>query len=110
TFRMEAADAGALLYNTELYDNARDGKIVIYAEPKGGDLYGDLHGVARIENFRVVKAPALAQLINGMSLVGVGQLLNNQGLPFAKLEANFEWRFRPQGTLLVVKDGRTSGT
>lgn len=110
TFRMEAADAGALLYATELYDNARDGKILIYAEPKSGDLYGDLYGVARIENFRVVKAPALAQLINGMSLVGVGQLLNNQGLPFAKLEANFEWRFRPGGNLLVMKDGRTSGT
>lgn len=109
TFRMEAADAGAFMYATELYDNARDGRILIYAEPRG-DLYGDLFGVARIENFRVVKAPALAQLVNAMSLVGVGQLLNNQGLPFTKLEADFEWRFRSGGNLLIMKNGRTSGT
>lgn len=110
TFRMEAADAGAFLYAVELYDNIRGGNVVVYAEPQGGDLYGDLYGVARIENFRVVKAPALAQLLNGMSLVGLGQLLGNQGLPFTKLEADFEWRFRTGGNILVIKDGRTSGT
>jgi hypothetical protein len=110
TFRMEAADAGALLYATELYDNVRGGKILIYAQPQSGDLFGNLFGVARIENFRVVKAPALAQLLNGMSLVGVGQLLNNQGLPFSKLEADFEWRFRNAGNLLIMQNGRTSGT
>ena len=108
-FRMEAADAGAFMYATELYDNIRGGRILIYGEPQG-HLYGDLMGVARIENFRVVDAPALAQLVNAMSLVGVGQLLNNQGLPFTKLEANIEWRFREGGNLLVMKDGRTSGT
>lgn len=110
TFRLEASDAGATLLASGLYDNVRGGKIIVYGEPKGNNLNGDLAGTAQMENFRVVKAPALASLLSIMSLSGVGELLNNEGLAFSKLESNFEWRFRDGGNLLVVDDGRTSGS
>lgn len=110
TFRMEAEDAGAFLYAMDLYSNARGGTLLIYGEPRGRNLYGDLDGVARIENFHVVKAPALAKLLSVMSLSGVQSLLDKEGLSFSKLESNFEWRFRPGGNLLILKDGRTSGS
>lgn len=110
TFRLEAADAGATLKAFDLYDQVRGGTILIYGEPRAGTLRGDIIGTAQLENFKIVKAPALAKLLSVMSLTGLGELLNNQGLAFTKLESDFEWVFRPQGNLLLVKDGRTSGS
>lgn len=110
TFRLESNDAGAVLYTFGVYENAHGGSLLIYGEPKGGDLNGDLYGAMRMEDFRVVKAPALASLLSLMSLTGVSQLLSNQGLVFSKLESGYEWRFRPEGNLLIIKDGTTSGS
>lgn len=110
TFRLESNDAGNVLYTFGLYENIHGGSLLIYGEPKGNDARGDLYGAMRMENFRVVKAPALASLLSLMSLSGVGQLLGNQGLVFSKLESNYEWRFRPDGNLLIIKDGKTSGS
>jgi hypothetical protein len=109
-FRLNATDAGNALYAAGLYENVHGGTLIIYGEPQGGDLRGDLYGSMRMENFRVVKAPALASLLSLMSLTGVTQLLGNEGLVFSKLESDFEWRFRPDGNVLVIKDGKTSGS
>lgn len=109
TFRLQTNDAGSMLHAFGVYDNVIGGNLVIYGEPKGGNNTGDLYGSMRMENFRVVRAPALASLLSLMSLSGVSQLLGNQGLVFSKLESGFEWRFRPEGNLLIIKDGKTSG-
>ena len=110
TFHLESSDAGYTLKAFGLYDKARGGKLVIYGQPQQGDAKGDLYGTAKMENFRVKSAPALAKLLSAMSLNGAQDLLKNDGLAFAKLESDFEWRFRESGNLLVVKDGRTSGS
>ncbi len=110
TFRLEAQDAGAVLHTFGLYENVVGGSLLIYGEPKGGNVKGDLHGSMRMENFRVVKAPALTKLLGLMSLTGITQLLSNEGLAFSKLESGWEWRFRETGNLLIVKDGKTSGS
>ncbi|MBL4805603.1 MAG: hypothetical protein JKY71_12165 [Alphaproteobacteria bacterium] len=108
-FRMEADNAGATLRAFGLYENIRGGKLVIYAEPKGGLRDKNLVGSAEMTDFRVVKAPTLARLLSIMSLPGLSSALNGEGLGFSKLEASFDWLFRQQGSLLVLKDGRTSG-
>lgn len=112
TFRLEAVDGGAVLRAFDLYDNVLGGRLLIYGEPQGRDMDGDLFGTARLEDFRVVRAPALARVLGAMSVEGVEKLLGNesQGMTFSKLESKFEWRFRPEGNLLVLKDGRTSGS
>ncbi|MFP4314274.1 MAG: DUF3971 domain-containing protein [Alphaproteobacteria bacterium] len=109
TFRFEADDAGATLRAFDVYRNIRGGKLVIYGEPISGVYDRNIVGVAQITDFKVVDAPSLARLLGALSLPGVLQLLNNDGLSFAKLEAGFDWLYRPQGALLVLKDGRTSG-
>ena len=108
-FRLEADDAGATLKAFGMYPDIRGGKLKIYAEPKGGLFDRNLFGKAEMSDFRVVKAPALARLVSAMSLGGVTQALNNEGLVFTKMAADFEWQYRPQGSILVLKDGRTSG-
>lgn len=110
TFRLESTDAGYTLKAFGLYDKMRGGKLLIYGSPHEGDLRGNLFGKAQVEDFRVKDAPALAKLISAMSLQGVDNLLKNEGLVFKKLESDFEWRFHDEGNLLVMKDGRTSGS
>lgn len=109
-FRLETNDAGSALKGFVAYENIVGGILRIYGEPKGGDLRGDLYGSMQMENFRVVKAPALTRILSLMSLTGVTQLLGNEGLVFSKMESGFEWRFRPEGNLLIIKDGKTSGS
>lgn len=109
-FRLEADDAGAILKAFDLYKGVRGGKLVIYGEPIRGVFDRNLIGVAEMSDFKVIDAPALAQLLGAMSLPGLMASLNGQeGLSFTKMEANFDWRYRPNGSLLVFKDGRTSG-
>ncbi len=110
TFRLESSDAGYTLKAFGLYDKVRGGSLIVYGQPQQGDAKGDLYGTAKIENFRVKSAPALAKLLSIMSLTGVQDVLGNEGLSFAKLESDFEWRFRDNANLLVMKDGRTSGS
>ena len=109
TFRLEADDAGATLKAFGIYPNIIGGKLVIYGEPIKGVFDRNLKGRAEMTNFRVVKAPALAKLLGLMSLNGVSQALNNEGLVFTKLESKFDWVYRPKGSILVLKDGGTSG-
>ncbi len=109
TFRFEADDAGETLRAFGVYDKIQGGKMVIYGEPIRGVSDRNLIGVAEITDFKVVNAPTLARLLSALSLGGVLDLLNNDGLGFSKLEAKFDWLFRKQGSMLVLQDGRTSG-
>lgn len=108
-FNMQSNDAGYTLKAFGLYDKMRGGTINIFGQPRKGSGVDDLYGSAQIRDFRIVKAPALAKLISATSIKGVGGLLNNEGVAFTKLQSDFEWKFRDDGNLLVVKEGRTSG-
>lgn len=109
-FRLESNDGGAALRAFGLHDEISGGQLTIYGEPHKGDAYGNLFGRAQIENFTIRQAPGLAKLLSAMSLTGAQDILQNNGLAFEKLESNFEWQFRPTGNLLVMKEGRTSGS
>lgn len=108
-FRFEADDAGETLAAFGLYDQIRGGKILVYADPIGGDENRNLVGVAEISNFEVVGAPTLAKLLSLMSLEGLAKGMTGTGIQFSRLESKFDWLYRPQGSLLVLQEGRTSG-
>lgn len=109
TFRLETDDAGAALKAFQVYKNIRGGKLLIYGQPIRGVFDRNLSGVAEITDFKVVKAPALTKLLSIMSLPGLIEVLSSDGLEFARLEADFNWVYRKNGSLLVLKEGRTSG-
>ena len=109
TFRLKADDAGAFLKAFQVYSDIRGGTMVIYGEPVRGVLDRNLRGKAEISNFTVVNAPVLTSLLSILSLTGIGEVLSGDGLAFDKLEADFSWLYRKGGSLLVLKEGRTSG-
>ncbi|MCB1532992.1 MAG: hypothetical protein KDJ35_09010 [Alphaproteobacteria bacterium] len=109
TFRLEADDAGAALKAFGVYDKIVGGELDVYGEPVGRVFNRNLAGKAQIINFKVVNAPSLARLLSTLSLSGVTSMLNGEGLGFTKLESDFNWLYRPNGSLLVLKEGRSSG-
>ncbi|MEM6781164.1 MAG: AsmA-like C-terminal domain-containing protein [Pseudomonadota bacterium] len=109
-FDMQATDAGATLKAFDIFPDVIGGTIRIYGEPVGGRDSDDIYGTAQMTDFKVVNAPALARLINAMSISGLDGALTQGGLSFTNLEGTFEWLFRPQGSLITIKNGRTSGS
>ena len=107
--QIEADDAGATLYAFGFYDTVRGGKIIIQADEIADAGKGDLGGKAVLQHFNVVDTPLLAHLLSVMSLTGVGDLLKNEGIRFAKLETDFKWIRSSDQNLLTFKNGRTSG-
>lgn len=108
-FRMQTDDAGAALKAFQVYNNIIGGKMVIYGEPVNHVFDRNLTGIAEITDFKVVEAPVLTKLLSILSFSGLLEVLSSDGLSFTKLEANFSWVYRKGGSLLVLKDGRTSG-
>ena len=106
---MGSKDAGGVLRAFGVYENIVGGELAIKADPVKGINDRNVRGVAEITNFRVVRAPTLARLLGMLSLPGVLSVLKDEGLGFAKLEAKFDWLYKPSGSILVMKDGRTSG-
>ncbi len=109
TFRLKTEDAGALLKAFQIHNDMRGGTMVIYGEPIRGVHDRNLRGKAEITDVRVVKAPSLTKILSILSLTGIGDALSDNGLKFKKMEVDFSWLFRKNGSLLVLKNGRTSG-
>ena len=67
------------------------GKLTLRGEYDGMSPESTFSGRARIVDFRVIKAPILAKLLNVASITGiVDELLGGVGIGFAKLDAPFE--------------------
>ncbi len=109
TLDLSARDAGAFLRAMDIYPNMIAGDLRIKGSPIGNnnrDVKGDLI----IENFSVVKAPVLAQLLGVMSPDGINEQLSNKGIGFERLESGFAWLRRPNLDLMSFREGRTSGS
>lgn len=110
TFSLEAEDAGAALRAFDMFDDIRGGYLSIYAVPVGYLLDRNLKGKAQIVDFRVVNTPVVARLLGSLNNASeIANTARDSGLSFKKLEADFDWVYRDQGSTLVLKDGRTSG-
>lgn len=110
TLTIDADDAGAVLQAFDVYENARGGTLSISGESAVGGDRGVIIGKAEMEHFKVVNAPVLARLVNALSLPGILQLLSSDGITFTRLESDFTWSKKKGGDIIVVKNGRTSGT
>ena len=108
--RAEIDDAGAALKAFDIYETLEGGKLIATAVPSSEFWKGDLNGHVAIMDFTLVEAPLLARLISAISLPGLAQLFGSEGIDFSRLEADFKWTSRPQGSLITISDGRTAGS
>ncbi|MGP3697098.1 AsmA-like C-terminal region-containing protein [Rhodobacter sp. NSM] len=88
--RLRSRDAGGVIASAGIFPDARGGDLDLTLTPEGRDGY---RGRAIVSNFRVTNAPVLAALLNAVSVVGLLEQLNGDGLLFA--EGDAEFRIQP---------------
>ncbi|MCI2398495.1 DUF3971 domain-containing protein [Aliiroseovarius subalbicans] len=95
-FRITSKDAGAVLRGAGVFDTARGGNLELILTPREGE--GIYEGDLKITDTRVVGAPAMAELLSAISVVGLLEQLDGDGLAFGTVDA----RFRLTPTLVTL--------
>jgi hypothetical protein len=88
-FTAGAEDAGELLRGLDSVRSMQGGRLSIQALYDDSQPERPLAGTANIEDFRIRDAPALAKLLQAMTLYGVMDALRGPGIGFTKLVAPF---------------------
>ncbi len=101
--RVTSQDAGAVFraagISARLYGGTLD--MTLMPRPQKGEYDGQL----QVSNIKVRDAPALADLLSAISVVGLLEQLNGQGLVFADVGAHF--KLTPQG--VEIEKGSATG-
>ena len=85
--RIQSDNAGQVFAAAGLLRQAREGAMDLTLRPTGGP--GSYDGSLTVRNVRLRDAPALAALINAVSVVGLLEQMNGSGLHFSEVEADF---------------------
>ncbi|MCF8486736.1 MAG: DUF3971 domain-containing protein [Rhodobacteraceae bacterium] len=85
--RVQSADAGATLRSAGIFSSARGGALDMQLTPRAQN--GHYDGRATIRNVRVRDANVLAELLSAVSVVGMLEQLNGEGILFGDASAEF---------------------
>lgn len=102
-FRLTSKDAGGVLRAAGVLKSARNGDMELILAPGGSK--GVYDGNLKIKNIDVHDAPAMAELLSAISVVGLLQQLGGQGIPFTDVDA----RFRLDPDKVTVYEGSATG-
>lgn len=86
---LDTADVGYLLRAMGLYGDLKGGTTRLDANYADNS---DVTGIVKIENFRLLHAPAIGKILQGMTLYGVADATSGPGLVFDRLVAPFSLR------------------
>ncbi|WP_370282366.1 AsmA-like C-terminal region-containing protein [Pseudooceanicola sp.] len=95
--RVTSADAGGVLAATGLLKQAREGALDLTLLPVGPA--GIYDGTLRVSGLRIHEAPAMAALLNAISVVGLVEQLAGRGIVFNDVDAKF--RLTPQQVIVT---------
>ena len=105
--RLTAAtdDAGALLRALDVTDSVRGGRLRLSGLGEPGVPARPVTGQVELEDYRVVGAPLLARILNALSVTGLIELLQGEGLTFSQAAGDVTWG----DDLITLGNVRTSG-
>jgi hypothetical protein len=84
-----ASDAGELLRSLDYLRSMQGGRLSVQAQYDDAQPGRPLSGSAEIDDFRISDAPALAKLLQAMTLYGLLEAMQGSGLGFTRLVAPF---------------------
>ncbi len=100
-----SSDAGEVLRTFDLYDLMVGGELAMTGQIDDTRENTPFNGLLDIKHYRVIDAPALAQVISLMALTGILEALQGDGLSFDKLEMPFVYA----DGALQLDDAKASG-
>lgn len=86
-FRITSDNAGTVIAAAGIFENGRGGSLDMTLTPRGPE--GHYNGLATFSRMRVQGAPALAELLSAVSVVGLLEQMNGEGLAFNSGEVRF---------------------
>ena len=89
-FEAQAENAGALLKAFDLVSGIEGGSLLASADLQSFEPPTDISGHLVVEDFRLVDAPVLAQILTFGSLTGIADTLAGEGIRFKKLDLPFD--------------------
>jgi len=95
--RIVSDDAGLVMAGAGIFDKGRGGRLDLTLQPAAQGPGYD--GVASFGDLSVQDAPALAALLSAVSVVGLLEQLNGQGIHFNDGDVGF--RIRPAGVEII---------
>lgn len=101
--RLGSADAGAVLRAAGIFTRGVGGTLDMALRPLAAA--GEYDGTLTIRQIRVVDAPALAELLDAISVVGLLSQLNGPGILFSDVSG----RFRLTPAAVEIRDGSAVG-
>ena len=101
----QAEDAGLMLSTLGIYDNLVGGTLDITGKFDDADPDHPLTGRLLISDYRIIGAPALAHLVSILSLTGIYESLQGDGLAFNDFDVPFVLN---QG-VIDIKDAKATG-
>jgi hypothetical protein len=101
--RITATDGGAVMRDAGIFRNARGGDFELILVPEPGQ--GRFEGQLSIGRTRIANAPALASLLDAVSIVGLLDELSGSGILFETVDA----RFSLSPDRVVVRQGAAVG-
>jgi len=87
TVRISSPNAGRAIMDAGFLENARGGSLDLVLQPTGRE--GEYDGLLRVRGAWVLDAPAFAELLSAISLVGILEQLAGGGINFDTVEAEF---------------------
>ena len=102
---IQAEDAGTMLRTLGYYDNMVGGTLELTGRIHDTRPGAPIEGKLVIKDYRVIKAPTLAHLMSILSLTGIIEALEGEGLAFNEMQAPFLL----DGGVLNVKNARATG-
>ena len=87
--RLQAENAGGVIRDAGLTPNAEGGTIDLVLTPVRGAASGIYDGQFLVENVRLRRAPALADLLDAISVVGLLDQLSGPGILFSAVDGKF---------------------
>ncbi|MFA3917875.1 YhdP family protein [Ruegeria hyattellae] len=102
-FFLQSNDAGGVFRSAQLLTQARGGTFRLTLEPV--ESAGHYDGQLRVRNTRIKDAPAMAALLNAISVVGLIDEMSGQGIQFSSMDG----RFRLTPTEVIVLEGSAVG-
>ncbi|MGR3513371.1 MAG: YhdP family protein [Paracoccaceae bacterium] len=92
--RLTAANAGGVLRDAGLTPNARGGALDLVLTPMPGGQSGSFNGQFLIEDILLRDAPAMAELLDAISVVGLLDQLGGAGIRFDSIDGTFRMNRR----------------
>ncbi|NDF11268.1 MAG: DUF3971 domain-containing protein [Proteobacteria bacterium] len=106
TFALKSDNAGSLMRGAGLFKNVVGGTLEASANIDDSKADAPFEGKFVIKDLRAVKAPILANMLSLLSLGGILDLLNGQGIVFDKIGGEFAY----SGDNFIMKDIRAAGS